>query len=492
MSLRARLLIVTVLVAAFGIGSVALVTRGELRNFLTQRVDAQLSSATPTAYFRMRDLAQGAPDPEIGTNRPPPAGLPSGAYAQYLDGDNQVAGTISFSLNGAVSAHLVHIPPSKLDSHVRSFTASAAVTGARYRVRVTPLRPFSSGEHIAVASPLQDVDDTIARLDRVLLIVSLISLLIVAIAAALLVRIGLRPLSRMATTADRIAEGDLTQRVSPDEDRTEIGKLGHSLNRMLGQIEEGYREREESAARLQQFVADASHELKTPLTSIRGYAELFRRGAADNPDDLAMVMARIEAESIRMGGLVEDLLLLAKLDEGAQPRHDPVDLGELARDAVADARAAAPDHTVVLEAPAADDVDAAVIAWGDENRLRQVLANLLTNATTHTPAGTTVRVTVARDPDAAVLRVADDGPGIPPELASRVFERFYRADPSRTRATGGSGLGLSIVASIVEGHAGTVAVESTAAVGTQFTVRIPFAPDELGGSPAPPVPIAGW
>jgi two-component system OmpR family sensor kinase len=490
MSLRARLLIVTVLVAAFGIGSVALVTRGELRSFLTQRVDGQLSDATGVAYRRMVHLAQGTPDTDFGGGQRPPAGLPNGAYAQYLDGQDKVVGTISFSISGAiVTTRLVPIPASRLDNHVHYFTGTAAANGSRYRLRVVPT---AAGEHIAIAGPLKDIDDTIRRLDRVLLIVSLVSLLIVGLAAALLVRLGLRPLSRMATTADQIAEGDLTQRVTPDESRTEIGKLGHSLNRMLGQIEAGYREREESAARLQQFVADASHELKTPLTSIRGYAELFRRGAAENPADLAMVMARIEAESIRMGGLVEDLLLLAKLDEGTHPRHDPVDLGELARDAVADARAAAPGHTVTLDAPDAEDVDAAVIAWGDENRLRQVLANLLANATTHTPAGTTVNVAVERDADAAVLRVADDGPGIPPELASRVFERFYRADPSRTRATGGSGLGLSIVASIIEGHAGTVAVESTETAGTTFTVRIPFATDGSGGSPAPPVPIGGW
>ncbi|MCU1459063.1 MAG: histidine kinase [Actinomycetia bacterium] len=479
MSLRARLLIVTVLVAAFGIGAVALITRGELRSFLTQRVDDQLTMATRFSTGGLTPIVPG------GGLRVP-RGLPNDAYGQLLDDTNKVTQTYPFGPDAFSVPHPVRIPSGVLDKKVHTFTATAPVTGAQFRVQVSPL---PGGGHLAIATPFKEVDATVSRLDRVLLIVSLLSLLIVALAAALLVRFGLRPLSRMGQTADRIAAGDLTQRVSPDESRTEIGKLGHSLNRMLGQIEEGYREREESAARLQQFVADASHELKTPLTSIRGYAELFRRGAADNPDDLAMVMARIEAESIRMGGLVEDLLLLAKLDEGTEPRHEPVDLGYLARDAVADARAAAPDHHVLLDGP---DDDGAIVALGDENRLRQVLANLLMNATTHTPPGTTVHVTVGRDADAAILRVADDGPGIPPELAERVFERFYRADASRTRATGGSGLGLSIVASIVEGHAGTVAVESTETAGTTFTVRIPCAPNGSGELAAPPLPIAGY
>ncbi len=471
MSLRARLIIVTVLVAAFGIGSVAFVTRSELRTFLTQRLDDQLTTAT---NFSASRLGLGGV--------PVPRGLPNDAYAQILDRDNHVTQIAAFGADRSVVRHTVRIDPGVLDNKAHTFTASAPVSGARYRMQVTPL---PGGGHFAIAIPLKDVDATVSRLDRVLLIVSLLSLLIVALAAAILVRIGLRPLSRMGETADKIAAGDLAQRVTPDENRTEIGQLGHSLNRMLGQIEQGYLEREESAARLQQFVADASHELKTPLTSIRGYAELFRRGAADNPADLAMVMTRIEAESIRMGGLVEDLLLLAKLDEGTEPRHDPVDLADLARDAVADARAAAPGHTVVLEAP-----DTEVVARGDENRLRQVLANLVTNATSHTPAGTTVTVTVQHDADAAILRVADDGPGIPPDLVSRVFERFYRADPSRTRATGGSGLGLSIVASIVEGHAGTVAVESAGESGTTFTVRIPNAPEGIGPAAVGPIPIA--
>ncbi|MEN3315493.1 MAG: two-component system, OmpR family, sensor kinase, partial [Acidimicrobiaceae bacterium] len=336
-------------------------------------------------------------------------------------------------------------------------------------------------------------------LHRLLFIEALASGLIVLLvggAALVLVRTGLRPLEDIGDVAGAIAEGDLSQRVPRAEERTEVGRLGLSLNAMLGQIQSAFEARQASEDRLRRFVADASHELRTPLTSIRGYAELFRRGAAERPADLEKAMRRIEEESVRMGLLVDDLLLLARLDQGRPLDRSPVDLVRVAADAVDDARAAAPERSISLEAP-----DRLVIE-GDDLRLRQVAANLVANAYQHTPAETPVVVRVTTGEGEAVLEVADRGPGLDPEAAQKVFERFYRADPSRARSGGGSGLGLSIVAAIAEAHGGRATVDSTPGTGACFRVSLPtghrpapraepadFSPT-TGSSPPDPVPEA--
>ncbi len=299
------------------------------------------------------------------------------------------------------------------------------------------------------------------------------------VAAWLIIKRDLRPLEDMADTAGRIAAGDLTQRVEPAEERTEVGRLGLSLNVMLDQIEVAFAERTRSEEKLRRFLADASHELRTPLTSIRGYAELFAR-TRDNPEDLATSMRRIEEESKRMGVMVDELLLLARLGEARTPERAPVDLARVVSDAVADARAADPEHPLSLDAPAA------LVVTGDDLQLRQVVANLLGNARKHTPAGTPVRVTLrAEDGPAApgpasggraVLTVADDGPGMEPDVAARVFEPFFRADKSRARQSGGAGLGLAIVAAIVEAHGGSVRLETAPGAGATFTVALPLTP----------------
>jgi two-component system OmpR family sensor kinase len=238
---------------------------------------------------------------------------------------------------------------------------------------------------------------------------------------------------------------------------------------MLAQIEEAFAERTASEEKLRRFVADASHELRTPLTSIRGYAELFERGAKDDPEDLATAMRRIEEESERMGVMVEELLLLARLGEGRQPERTPVDLAHVVGDAVSDARATDATRTIDLEAP-----DGLTVI-GDDHQLRQVVANLLGNALRHTPGGTPVRVRLGAAGGDAVLVVADDGPGLAPDVAARAFEPFYRADPSRARGTGGAGLGLAIVAAIVHAHGGEVGLETATGAGATFTVRLPLA-----------------
>jgi two-component system OmpR family sensor kinase len=290
------------------------------------------------------------------------------------------------------------------------------------------------------------------------------------------VRIGLRPLERIGETAGAIAAGDLSRRVEPADTKTEVGRLGLALNAMLARIEEAFEVRRASEERLRRFAADASHELRTPLTSVRGYAELFRRGAADDPEALANAMRRIEEESARMGDLVDELALLARLDQGRPLDRDPVDLVEVAAAAVDAARVADPARRIELGS------DGPVVVTGDRARLRQVADNLLSNARVHTPHGSPVRVLVRVEGDEAVLAVEDEGPGIPSEDAERVFERFYRADPSRSRKSGGTGLGLSIVAAVAQAHGGVARVEAATGGGARFELRVPLR------TPGPEVP----
>ena len=288
-----------------------------------------------------------------------------------------------------------------------------------------------------------------------------------AAAAWWLIKRDLRPLETMAVTADAIAAGDLARRVQPAEPRTEVGRLGLSLNTMLSRIEEAFAERAATEEKLRRFLADASHELRTPLTSIRGYSEVFDR-AKDDPEDLELAMRRIEEESKRMGVMVEELLVLARLGEGREPERTPVDLARVVDDAVSDARASAPARDLVLERAEAVDV------LGDDHQLRQVVANLLGNALRHTPAEAQVRVRLSARDGYATLDVADDGPGLEPDVAAKVFEPFYRADESRARQTGGAGLGLAIVAAIVEAHGGTVRLDTAPGAGATFTVTLPL------------------
>jgi two-component system OmpR family sensor kinase len=292
--------------------------------------------------------------------------------------------------------------------------------------------------------------------------------------------LGLRPLRRIEDTASTIAAGDLSQRVDPHSSAKEIVQLGDSLNTMLGRIEDAFDAKEASEARLRRFVADASHELRTPLTSIRGYAELFRRGAADDPVTLARSMERIEGEAGRMSRLVDDLLLLARLDEGRPLERAPMDLAALAADVVHDAAVADPNRVITLEAQVPVGVD------GDRERLTQVLVNLLANARTHTPAGTPIEVWVDTRGDRAVARVVDHGPGVPEAERAMIFNRFHRNDPSRSRDRGGSGLGLAIVDAVVRAHGGSVDLTPTPGGGATFSVELPKV--TLGQPSAAPQP----
>ncbi|MQA78895.1 MAG: HAMP domain-containing protein [Streptosporangiales bacterium] len=349
--------------------------------------------------------------------------------------------------------------------------------GTRWRVVMLPLSDGSG--NVVVAASLAGTDATIARLVGIIVVVGGGVLVLVGALGYVLVRSSLRPLVEVESTAAAIAAGDLSQRVPEQDPRTEVGRLSGALNSMLTQVEDAFRAREsseaaarESEGRMRQFVADASHELRTPLTSIRGFSELYRQGAVGDADDIARLMRRIEDEATRMGLLVDDLLLLARLDQERPMEREPVDLVALARDAVGDAAAIAPERDIGLETEAGEGV----LVTGDEARLRQVLGNLVGNALTHTEADTPIVVRIGDDPhDGRYVRldVSDEGPGLSREAARRVFERFYRVDPSRSRAAGGTGLGLSIVAAIVAGHGGRVGVETAPGKGATFQVRLP-------------------
>jgi len=478
-TLRLRLLLALVGLVAAGLLIADSATYLSLRFFLMDRVDQQLLDArSPVALALTR--GEGAFQGEGGRAF---SAVPPGTYGQLRDTAGVVLNTVTFQYGSTVQP--VPDLPSPLptpDDRAQNvaFTAPAASGSARYRVLVQNTEPVSGV--LIVAVPLADVQQTLRRLVLVEVLVTLVVLVVLGALAWWLVRRELRPLEGMAAAAGRIAAGDLSERVAPAERQTEVGRLGLALNGMLERIELAFAERTASEERLRRFLADASHELRTPLTSIRGYAEMFHRGAGDDPEDLGLVMRRIEEEGQRMGVMVGELLLLARLDEGREPERAPVDLARLVEDAVSDARAADPGRTISIATPTE------LFVLGDELQLRQVVANLVGNAQRHTPAGTPIHVQAASDDRTAVLEVADEGPGLAPEVAARAFAPFYRADPARARGTGGAGLGLAIVAAIVQAHGGSVALTSAPGSGATFSVRLPLTAAPADSPPAAPPP----
>jgi two-component system OmpR family sensor kinase len=457
-TLRTRLLLALVALTLVGLSVSGFVTYRQQQHFLFKRVDQQILDAM---HPMLNSLSEGWTRPCEGCT--------VGTYGELRGGDGRVirSGTV---VEGPKSLRPPVLPAQLTDVSPHYFNAHAPRSGTHYRVFVTPNippDPFSDARVLVVAIPLTDVDQTLHHLFLVELLVAACVLGALAILSWWVVRIGLRPLQRMGETAGAIAAGDLSRRVEPADESTEVGRLGLALNSMLGQIEQAFDERTKSEARLRRFVADASHELRTPLTSIRGYAELFRRGANARPDDLAKAMQRIEEAAARMGVLVEDLLLLARLDQGRPLEYHAVDLTRVAGAAVDDLRVTSPDRTVQFES------NGAVVVNGDEHRLRQVLANLLENARTHTPPSTPIEVKVGVEGDDALIEVRDEGPGMSEEDAARAFERFWRADPSRARESGGAGLGLAIVSAITEAHGGSAEVVTAPGAGATFRIRIP-------------------
>jgi two-component system, OmpR family, sensor kinase len=523
-SLRTRVLVSVLVLAAVGMIIVAAVTYAEQRSFLEGRVTTEARAAGSAMSQALANAGYGSAEPAVAERTPPPAGggegemgpgpggrsgggqglgaqalggqgdgshgsgaphpgppgagpspnLPPGTYGQRRSASGEVLGHLFITYGQTAPA------PPKLPAKVpigEPFTVgSAGSSGLRYRAYATR-DPFD-GEITVVAVPLSDVDQTLSRLLLVELLVVAGVLLALGVAAFFVVRIGLRPLDRIAATAGAIAAGELSRRVQPATSRTEVGRLGLALNAMLERLEQAFAQRQASEDRLRQFLADSSHELRTPLAAIRGYAELFRMGAARAPVDTETAMRRIEEESTRMGVLVEDLLTLARLDETRELVRAPVDLAALVRDAVEDARATAPDRPIALDTPAS------VIVPGDAHQLTQVLSNLLRNALVHTPAGAPIEVSLGDDGEQATVTVRDHGPGIPPAAAQQLFERFWRAEGGRERGKAGAGLGLAIVAAIVDAHHGSVSADNAPDGGARFVVRLQLAP-----APRPVAPV---
>jgi two-component system, OmpR family, sensor kinase len=416
-----------------------------------------------------------------------PRGLEPGSItAQYLIGAGLTGNqTASFSFNGNSSTPLTkaQLAPLKgITTSDRLVDLSIPGLGSFRVIRTGKLelenvltgKTYTGYRYFAY--PLAQTNDTVTRFGLALGGISLLGIVLVAFATWLIVSFALRPLRRVAATATEVAsmeldrgEVDLSARVpAADTDtRTEVGQVGAALNTMLGHVDAALQARQASESRVRQFVADASHELRTPLASIRGYAELTRRGNYDLPEDVTHSLGRVESEAVRMTSLVEDLLLLARLDAGRDIETAPVDLTRLLVDCVSDAHAAGPDHQWEL-----DVTDEPVLIEGDGQRIHQVFVNLLANARVHTPAGTRVRVALERTEQCAVVTVTDNGPGIPKNLQQDLFERFARGDSSRSRASGSTGLGLAIVKAVVDAHGGTVSVTSRKG-STAFRVELP-------------------
>src|SRR6266545_812335 len=482
LSLRGRLLALLLVLLFFGLAVADLATYAALRSFLLGRVDQQLDAADGSIERVVPGLGGHGVDTrwlrQLGQVAP-------GVFVEWRDADGGATAVPGDrGRDGEPSSPRLpdQLPSPQPRSGVAYLTVpSVEPGGPAHRARVAPVG-FGRGT-LVVALPLGDLT---ATLQRLLLVEALVTATVLALAVAVglwLVRLGLRPLDDISATAATIARGDLTGRVARSEPDTEVGRLGQALNLMLAQIEAAFAERQASEARLRQseerlrrFAGDASHELRTPLAAIRAYAELFRRGADRHPEDLPRLLRRIESEAARMGGLVDDLLLLARLDQGRPLERHPVDLGAVAAEAVEAARAVEPGRPLELGIGLTDSVE----VLGDQDRLRQVVDNLLGNVRAHTPGGTPARVRVWSQDGTAVVEVADDGPGLTMEQAERVFERFYRADSSRSRAPaehgreGGSGLGLAIVAAIAAAHGGRALVRSTPGDGAVFRVELPL------------------
>ncbi|GAA4892834.1 two-component system OmpR family sensor kinase [Stackebrandtia albiflava] len=450
--------------ATFVIGSVAI---GAVTRVMTSRIDAQLSE-----FMHQASDIISTDDITTASDTEPAAYQPIAVMFFGPDGKLLHAVPAGYPDQPLALPALQEDPGTVLDPvRVGSFDH-----GVDYRMRSQPISPLFAPRLRAIpvtmvaAMPMVEVDAVQQDLMFVM-IVTVTSVLVVGIGAAWwITRRGLRPVTDMIDAAVGVADGDLTRRLPSHSERTEIGKLATALNIMVSKLVDAITQRDTQQARLRRFVADASHELRTPLAAISGYAELYESGGAPPGPTLDRAMGRIRGESHRMAALVDDLLLLARLDQETSPTLRRLDLRQLAYDAVDDARATDDGHDIAVRAPAP------LIVMGHDARLRQVVGNLLTNARTHTPPGTSVWVVAEQHGPVAVVSVADNGPGIAPEHRPRVFDRFYRADDSRSRDTGGTGLGLSIVKSIVESHGGRVELDSEPGAGTVFRFVLPLAP----------------
>jgi two-component system, OmpR family, sensor kinase len=488
LSLRARLLLAVAAVVLVGLVAADIATYTALRSFLVDRVDESLIAAHKPL---IRSLYQ--PPPAIGPGGQGSSDLAAlaaaapGAYIELRGPDGTAV--VSVSTRGEFSKEAPRLPD-EVEGLERAgdrgrefFTVDSNHGDSEFRVRAERL---SDGSLLMVALPLDDVNSTLNRLIVIEIVVTAAVLLGAVGLGLWLVRVGLRPLRGIEATAANIAGGELSARVPQGDERTEVGRLAMALNTMLQRIEDAFTKRRESEERLRRFVADASHELRTPVSAVGAYAELFERGAQQRPDDLARVLRGVRVETARMQALIEDLLLLTRLDEGRPLERESVELVALAGEAVEAAQMIGSEWPVSIAA------DEPVEVIGDRMALREVLDNLLANVRTHTPPATRAMVRVLTQDGDAILEVADEGPGLEADDATRVFERFYRADPSRARDRGGTGLGLAVVAALVEAHGGRVTLETSPGAGATFRVFLPRATpsDQVPPSPSTVMPTS--
>jgi two-component system, OmpR family, sensor kinase len=528
-SLRRRLVVGMLVLLVVGLITTDVVTFSSLRSFLLGRLDEQVDAWQNQAYSYIyqvyaRDVRAGDGAPistpqawlaELRVSPPNSGGftegvagsaprlnpmalssrLSSDAYVEVFLSDGKLVFRDPSGLPRPDPAPILprslpveHAPPPHVFGTKHGPYApespsvdvpAAGTSGTQYRLQAVTV----PGGTLVTGISLDPTDKTLASLTHVEILVSIVVMIALLALALWIVRLGMRPLDDMTETAGAIARGDLTRRIRWADDHSEVGRLGTALNGMLSQIEAAFRERTGSEARLRRFVADASHELRTPLTSIRGYAELLRKGAFDDEESRRRAAERIEGEAARMSLLVDDLLLLARLDQGRPLDFAPLDLGSVVAEAVEAVKLNEPKRSITL------DIEGPVQVRGDAARLRQIADNLVRNAVVHTPAGTAVHVSVTRRDDLVVLEVADEGRGLDAEQAARVFDRFYRGSEARTGE--GTGLGLSIVAALAEAHGGRATLRSEPGRGATFTVEIPTlrsASHEAPVSPATQVP----
>ena len=478
MSLRIRLLLVLVGVALVALVATDAISYPMLRSFLYKQRDQSLAAD----YANIEQIWGG-------TNQVPTAQAllvtAPGTFAEVLRPDGTlISGPVAAYEDGGkytplLPQQITNLTATKGEGGwTATFnTTSTEAKGPWFRIRAWQL---ANGYILVLGAPVGRLAATLRHVLVWEIVLTAIAFVVVCLLGWWLTTVGLRPLKGIQQTADAIANGEFEQRVPGDDRKTEVGRLAKALNVMLTRIQSAFTQRDAteaelraSDARLRRFVADASHELRTPVAAVSAYAELFERGAGSSPDDLRRVMSGIRSETARMGRLVEDLLLLARLDEGRPLERKPVELVRLASDAAQASGSIGPEWPVRLEA--ANPVEVV----GDEARLRQVLDNLLANVRAHTPAGTRATIRVKELEGTVIVEVEDEGPGLKPEEAEHVFERFYRTDRSRTRDTGGSGLGLAIVAAIVAAHGGTATAQTGADGGALFVVRLPAAPSAL-------------
>lgn len=468
-SLRNRLILASVVLTSLAIVASDFAANAALRSYLISQVDSQLINISNTSLARL-DRAGIAPLADPDDKSPfkilePLRGVPTATSVTLLDINGELIGQVGGELGGQVFA----VTGMSIDEAQKYKNKPFTIDGDNGTPDVRALAqvlPTGMGS-VVVANSLAEVDKTLTKLRFLFFILGLIALLAIALISRWIIALGLKPLEKVEDTAEAIAAGDLSARLPAAKPDTEVGRLTTSLNAMLGQIEESFAVRVASENKLRRFVADASHELRTPLTAIRGFAELHRQGAIVGEDKTKELINRIENESIRMSTLVEDLLLLARLDQSREIASDPVDLNTLINEVAISARAAGVDHPIELNLPMDE-----IFVLGDSQRIHQVLANLLANARTHTPTGTQIKITAEQGTNETTISVSDNGPGLSQADQEKIFERFYRADPARVRSgSEGSGLGLSIVDAVMSAHGGYVSVKSELGIGSTFTLH---------------------